>query len=332
MNVYDFDRTLYPGDASLDFWRWCLRRHPRTLCHLPAQTFAFGLWCVGLWGRTRLKAAFFAFLRAVPDPEAVVRSFWDASRMPAPWYPPLRRDTDIIISASPAFLLRACPWLPEGSVIIATEMDVRTGRIQGRNCRGAEKVRRFRECFPEASIERFCSDSLSDAPLAALAARPCLVRGGGLVPWDTPDKTWRRVVAPFLSVRFLRFLLCGGVNVATGVGFAWALSLALQANVAFVVGYVLSHALSYLLNAWLTFRRRPTCVGYLRYAVAYLPNFAIQNAMVALLHNLLGMPKSLTFLASALLGIPITFLALTFYAFARRHGKSTGGGDFSHTP
>ena len=86
MNVYDFDRTLYPGDASLDFWRWCLRRHPATRRFLPGQLFFFGLWLTGLCGRTRFKAAFFAFLRAVPDVPAEVAAFWaertDAARVP----------------------------------------------------------------------------------------------------------------------------------------------------------------------------------------------------------------------------------------------------------
>lgn len=322
MNVYDFDHTLYPGDASLAFWRWCLRRHPRMLLRLPAQGLALGLWLTGLWGRTRFKEAFFAFLRDLPDPLTEVCAFWaaDATGM-ASWYLTSRREDDCIVSASPTFLVQTCPWLPQECTVIATEMAPCTGRITGKNCRGEEKVRRFRERFPTASIDRFCSDSLSDAPLAALATRPFLVSKGQLTPWVAPAGL-RHTMAGFRSVRFLRFLFCGGINVATGVGFAWGFSLALQANVAFVAGYALSHALSYVLNARLTFRQRPTCAGYLRYIVAYLPNFTIQNGMVLLFHNLLGVPKTTTYLASALLAIPVTFIALSCYAFARRHEKA----------
>lgn len=321
MNAYDFDRTLYPGDASLDFWRWCLRRHPATRRFLPGQLFFFGLWLTGLCGRTRFKAAFFAFLRAVPDVPAEVAAFWaERTDAVAPWYPTMRRADDCVVSASPAFLVRACPWLPRTATVLATETDSRTGRISGRNCRGEEKVRRFRERFPAGAIERFYSDSLSNAPLAGLAAQAFLVRRGAPLPWAEGAGGARRVAAHFLSVRFLRFLLCGGVNVATGVGFAWGFACFLQANVAFVAGYALSHALSYLLNAALTFRARPTLTGYGRYVLAYIPNFLIQNVLVAALHNAWGVPPFWAFLASALLAIPITFLALVFYAFARGGG------------
>ena len=225
-----------------------------------------------------------------------------------------------MISASPGFLVRACPWLPPSATVLAAEADARTGRISGRNCRGEEKVRRFRERFADTPMDRFVSDSLSDAPLAALAARPFLLRRGALVPWAEGARGVRRVAAHFMSVRFLRFLFCGGMNVATGVGFSWAFALFLQANLAFVAGYALSHAFSYLLNAALTFRARPTLAGYGRYIVAYVPNFFIQNALVALLHNVWGVAPFQAFLASALSAIPITFLALVFYAFARRGG------------
>ena len=31
MNVYDFDNTLYDGESALDFYFFCLKRHPRLI-------------------------------------------------------------------------------------------------------------------------------------------------------------------------------------------------------------------------------------------------------------------------------------------------------------
>ena len=31
MNVYDFDNTIYRGDSSVDFFRHCAVKYPRTL-------------------------------------------------------------------------------------------------------------------------------------------------------------------------------------------------------------------------------------------------------------------------------------------------------------
>ena len=44
VNVYDWDKTIFPVDSTVAFVRWCLRRHPgviwpllRTLALLPVQ-------------------------------------------------------------------------------------------------------------------------------------------------------------------------------------------------------------------------------------------------------------------------------------------------------
>ena len=29
MNVYDFDKTIYAGDSTIDFWKFCMIRYPR---------------------------------------------------------------------------------------------------------------------------------------------------------------------------------------------------------------------------------------------------------------------------------------------------------------
>ena len=31
MNVYDFDKTIYRGDSTMDFWRYCLKRYPKAV-------------------------------------------------------------------------------------------------------------------------------------------------------------------------------------------------------------------------------------------------------------------------------------------------------------
>ena len=35
IDVYDFDGTIYDGDSTVDFTRFCLRRHPAVLAGLP---------------------------------------------------------------------------------------------------------------------------------------------------------------------------------------------------------------------------------------------------------------------------------------------------------
>lgn len=36
MNVYDFDKTIYAGDSTIDFYLFCLKRQPAIL-QLPSN-------------------------------------------------------------------------------------------------------------------------------------------------------------------------------------------------------------------------------------------------------------------------------------------------------
>jgi phosphoserine phosphatase len=178
MNVYDFDKTIYPRDSATDFFWYCVRRYPAALLCLPA---ALGTALVHLWRpelRGKLKEKIYSFLRFVPDPEAAASAFWDEKMDDIySWYRERRRDDDLVISASPDFLVgEACRRL--GVRFLCTQMDRRTGRLLSPNCRGREKVRRFRAEYAAAPVEEFYSDSWSDRPMMELADRGFLVKKG----------------------------------------------------------------------------------------------------------------------------------------------------------
>ena len=67
---------------------------------------------------------------------------------------------------------------------MASVVDMHTGKYNGLNCHGEEKVRRYREVFNNTTIENFYSDSYSDTPLARIATNAYLVKGDNLLPWD----------------------------------------------------------------------------------------------------------------------------------------------------
>ncbi len=184
IDVFDFDETIYDGDASRDFLLFCLRTQPGAWRELPRQAWAAGLFALGRLSRDRFKERSFAVLKRLPDPAAVVDEFWGRHRRKlAPWYTAQHQPADVIISASPEFLL--APVIAElGGVLIGTRMDPTTGAIDGHNCRGEEKVRRLRAVEPDAVVDRAYSDSLSDLPILRLARRPYLVRKGVATPLE----------------------------------------------------------------------------------------------------------------------------------------------------
>ena len=184
MNVYDFDDTLLRGDSSARFFLYCLRRCPRMWADIPGQAFNVLLFAMKRRDKRAFKQRAFHFLALIGNVDAAVDAFWrrNLPRLKA-WYPPRHRDDDVVISASPEFLIRpACQKLGI-QVVIGSPVDKRTGLFLGPNCHGREKVSRFRARFPGGRIDEFFSDSRSDAPLAELAERAWLVKGERVVEW-----------------------------------------------------------------------------------------------------------------------------------------------------
>ena len=184
MNVYDFDKTIYNSDSTMDFVFWCFRHHPKTLLYVPligAASLNYYVFHNGT--KTQFKEKMYRFLKAA-DGENDVKRFWEEklSGIKA-FYKKIHRDDDVIVSASPEFLLKPLEKKLHITVI-ASKVDIRTGKYNGLNCYHAEKVSRFRELFPDAQIEEFYSDSYSDEPLALLAKKAYIVDGEKLIDWD----------------------------------------------------------------------------------------------------------------------------------------------------
>jgi len=183
MNVYDFDDTVYDGDSTLDFYKFCLSSYKKTYLALPAAILGFGLYTLRIISKTSFKQLFFTFLKQVPDIDAAVSTFWDKNEKKIyPWYLKQKDSTDVIISASPEFLLNpVCQNL--GVNVIASLVDKFTGMFTGENCYGAEKVRRLKAVADINAIDAFYSDSVSDKPLAMLAKKAYFVKKGKISDW-----------------------------------------------------------------------------------------------------------------------------------------------------
>lgn len=185
MNVFDFDNTIFSPDSSFAFCRYCLRHYARYFLKNSPQIlkFAWEYCSAEKKEASALKEQLFAFLKYLPDPYACVDAFWEENISGIKeWYLAMQKEDDVIISASPEFLLT--PVAKKiGFQLIATQMNPYSGAITGLNCHDAEKVRRFRQIFPDAEIDQFYSDSLTDAPLAKIAKEAFLVKGNQLLPW-----------------------------------------------------------------------------------------------------------------------------------------------------
>ncbi len=183
LNVYDFDNTILKGDSTALFYAYCLVRTPRMFLRLPK--LLWGALFILKKDKQRFKQDMFAFLRDLKDPEAAVTTFWDRNiRRVKRFYLQNRCDDDVIISASPEFLIKSAVDRLGNARVLASPVDIHSGLYSGLNCHGEEKVRRLFEVCPGAKIDEFYSDSHSDEPLARLAKKAYLVKGEKRLPWQ----------------------------------------------------------------------------------------------------------------------------------------------------
>ncbi len=176
MNVYDFDKTIYNGDATIDFYLFCIKKHPLVLLILPKQLLGAVFYCLRIKDKDYFKQNFYSFLRKIKDPNQMVEKFWKQKiKKIYKWYLMQKENTDVIISASPEFLLKPLEKLLNIEKVIASKVDINTGKLLSKNCYGKEKVKRFQKIYPNKAISSFYSDSLSDIPMARLAKNSYLV-------------------------------------------------------------------------------------------------------------------------------------------------------------
>ena len=185
MNVYDFDGTIYAGDSTIDFYLFCLKKKKSLISCIPGQLFAAFKYAIGKYDKVQFKEKFFVFFSKIDNIEQVVKMFWDKNENKIEeWYYKQKNEEDVVISASPEFLLEEICKRIGIHTLIASKVDNKTGKYSGKNCRGEEKPKRFFEVFPNATIEEFYSDSESDKPMAKFANKSFLVKKGNITLWN----------------------------------------------------------------------------------------------------------------------------------------------------
>lgn len=185
--VFDFDGTLTNKDSFLAFIRFYKGKLPfyRGMLQVAPWLLAYKLKLYPNWkAKEKVLTHFFA---QIPEEDFREKGRRFANELiPAMLRPKAkealqmhkeRGDRIVVVSAS------AEPWLEawckaEGIELLATNLECRegkiTGRLQGKNCYGPEKVVRLKEYLP---LEEYCEvhvygDSAGDKELLELATHP----------------------------------------------------------------------------------------------------------------------------------------------------------------
>lgn len=185
MNVYDFDRTIYRKDSSIEFYKYFVK-------HYPQYGFSTFITIIRSLLKYRLKKSnkevfkseYFSFIRYIEDLTSFVREFVEKeSKNINGWYLEQMKEDDVIISASPDFLVHEFAHKLGIKNVIASNVEIHTGKWLGKNCYGEEKAARFKEKYGNKQIDEFYSDSRSDSNLAQISRKAFFVRRGEIEAW-----------------------------------------------------------------------------------------------------------------------------------------------------
>jgi len=122
----------------------------------------------------------------------------------------------------------------------------------------------------------------------------------------------------FFSKQFIIFVLIGIVNTFNGTIFSYIYSSFLSANVAFLPGYISGLLISYILNSLITFKEKLSFQKLIKFTISSIPNFIIQY-IVVIICTMMGIHKLFAYMLAAIIGIPITFLFMKFFAFSEKN-------------
>lgn len=320
MNAYDFDKTIYDGDSTADFYKYTFFKYPKTRKYLFVTAWAFLLYIIGYYTKTEFKERMYSFLKGIPDINEALQFFWNSHiNNIKQYYLNGHLDDDMVISASPEFLLKPICEKLGIKYLIASRVDPITGKYTGENCYGEEKVKRLEEYMPDYNLNEFYSDSLSDDPVGVLAKQSYIVCGEKIIKREEYNPgLGSRIKKTFLAREFLSFGILGIVNTLICIISSYLLTKIIPIQIAFTIGYAISLTVGYILNSIITFKCKPVFSGLIKYAISYIPAFIIQHLVVFVVFNIMNMPEFVSLALSAIIAFPTTFVILKIFTFVKK--------------
>ena len=186
INLFDFDETIYDGDSTVDFFKYIFKKKPLSCIWIPVMGIYAFLYLIKIINKTKMKQGFYKIFKFVDINNDFLDDFWKSHDYKIKkFYLDRIHDKDIIISASPEFLLEPISKKLGVKDMMASKVNKKTGKYDGLNCHDVEKVRRLNEKYSNYEVIESFSDSLkSDRPILELAKSAYLVKGDKLIPLE----------------------------------------------------------------------------------------------------------------------------------------------------
>ena len=135
--------------------------------------------------KKKTKECLFFFVPWHKNIDKIVDKFWQKhANGIKEWYAKQRTEEDVIVSAGLSFILKPIMETLNIKYWVATNFDTRSGKIEGENCYGEQKIIEFSKLFDLRKLDAFYSDYLSDLPIMKNEKKAYLVDGDKITEID----------------------------------------------------------------------------------------------------------------------------------------------------
>ena len=267
-NVYDFDGTIYDGDSSTDFIKLLIKKNKKLILYLPKMLFSFIGYKIKIINKERMKESFFSVLKEFDNIDKIVIEFWNINDYKIKDFFRNKKHTcDIIASASPYFLLEPITKKYKVKDLFASPIDKKTGKYNGINCHGKEKVRLLKGKYKDIIIETMYTDNIkADRPLLELAKKSYVVIDNELIEYKEYLKINKNLFKKLLNTyhkyeEIVNYLIVGGLTTAVSLGIYYGLVLTIlnpknpiELQIANIVSWIGAVIFAYITNRKFVFK------------------------------------------------------------------------------
>jgi phosphatidylglycerophosphatase C len=204
--IYDIDYTILNRDSLVLFFWYCLKRNPAKIIYLPLLAIMTPLFLMRIISMERFKGAWVLFVKNMTESQLdkLAKSFYLECIVPAIKDDVLQQIrnirkkgyTIVLATASFEFYMKYLSEKIEADYLFGTLLVKKGKRVQakidGKNCKGKEKIKRITAVIPRDTIDTAKSvaftDSRSDLPFLDLASKLYMVKKR---EWDFLDTITR---------------------------------------------------------------------------------------------------------------------------------------------
>lgn len=181
MNVFDFDNTVYDGETLVDFIIYYCLHDIKIWRFIPKLLIIWLKDSLHLFTVEQAVQAYASFLEGyyvhikTLDEDTV--KFWNChEKKIKPFYEKIRRDDDVFVTGTTDFIFDEIARRMNIKNYITSSVDRKTGKFT-RLCFLENKVKLFRDTYPNAEIENFYTDSMNDKAMMDISKNVYLVKG-----------------------------------------------------------------------------------------------------------------------------------------------------------